>query len=343
MGERMKRWQLRSFGLKNLELSEAPMPTPGRNELLIRVSAVSLNYRDKLVVEGELLPDRPVMPFVPGSDMAGEVVATGSDVSRFEVSDRVLGNFWTQWIDGEPPREMTRHGLSLGGPLPGVFAEYVTLHEDIAVRAPASLTEEEASTLPVAALTAWFALIETGRLKAHDTVLVQGTGGVAMFGLQFARAFGARVIVTSRSTEKLEHAKALGASAVIDTSLTPDWSVVALELTGGRGVDHVLEIIGGDNLSQSAAALASGGRIAQIGFLKGSEIVLSTVPMMLKRAIIQGISVGHRRAFENMNRAIDEHDIKPVIDKVYAFEDARAAFDHLERGPFGKIVVRVKD
>lgn len=342
MSETMRRWQLPSFGLKNLELAEAPVPAPGSNEVLVRVAAVSLNYRDKLVVEGELLPDRPTMPFVPVSDMAGEVVAIGADVSRFKVGDRVLGNFWTQWIDDEPPREMTRHGLSLGGPLPGALAEFVTLHEDIAVQAPASLTDEEASTLPVAALTAWSALIETGHLKAGQTILVQGTGGVALFGLQFAQAFGARVIVTSRSAEKLERAKALGAFGVIDTRANPDWSVSALDLTDGHGVDHVLELIGGDNISQSAAALASGGRIAQIGFMKGSEIVLSAVPMMLKRAIIQGISVGHRRAFEDMNRAIDEHGIKPVIDKVYAFEDARAAFDHLERGPFGKVVVRFK-
>lgn len=342
MSETMRRWQLPSFGLKNLELAEAPVPVPGSNELLIRVAAVSLNYRDKLAVEGELLPDRPPMPFVPVSDMAGEVVTIGADVSRFKVGDRVLGNFWTQWIDGEPPREMTRHGLSLGGPLPGALAEYVTLHEEIAVRAPASLTDEEASTLPVAALTAWSALIETGHLKAGQTVLVQGTGGVALFGLQFARAFGARVIVTSRSAEKLERAKALGAFGVIDTRANPDWSGSALELTNGRGVDHVLELIGGDNISQSAAALASGGRIAQIGFMKGSEIILSAVPMMLKRAIIQGVSVGHRRAFEDMNCAIDEHGLKPVIEKVYAFGDVRAAFDHLERGPFGKVVVRLK-
>lgn len=221
------------------------MPTPSKNELLIRIAAASLNYRDKLVVEGELLPDKPATPFVPVSDMVGEALAVGADVSRFKVGDRVLGNFWTQWIDGEPPREMTRHGLSLGGPLPGVLAEYVTLHEDIAVKAPASLTDEEASTLPVAALTAWFFLIETGHLKAGETVLVQGTGGVALFGLQIAHAFGARTIITSRSAEKLERAKALGASSVIDTSSAPKWSVAALELTNGRGVDHVLEIIGG--------------------------------------------------------------------------------------------------
>jgi NADPH:quinone reductase-like Zn-dependent oxidoreductase len=338
----MRRWQLPSFGVKNLELVESPLPAPGGNELLIQVAAVSLNYRDKLVVEGELLLDKPDMPFVPISDMVGEVVAIGANVSRFKVGDRVLGNFWTQWIDGQPPQEMARHGASLGGPLPGMLAEYVTLHEENAVLSPVSLTDEEASTLPIAALTAWFALIEAAHLEWGDTVLVQGTGGVALFGLQFAKARGARVIVTSRSAEKLERAKGLGASAVINTSSTRDWSIPALELTEGRGVDHVLEIIGGDNIRHSAPALAMGGRISLIGFLRGSEIVLSAVPLMLKRAVIHGVSVGHRRSFEDMNRAIDENGIKPVIDEVYAFEDARAAFDHLERGPFGKIVVRLK-
>lgn len=339
MNETMKRWQLPAFGLTNLELVEATVPAPGSHELLVRVSAASLNYRDKLVVDGKLLPDRPAMPFTPVSDMAGEVVATGDGVTRFKTGDRVLGNFWTQWIDGEPPAEMTRHGLSLGGPLPGMLADYVVLHEDMAVAAPVSLTDEEASTLPVAALTAWFALVETGKLEAGETVLVQGTGGVALFGLQIARAVGARTIVTSRSKEKLERAKALGAWGVIDTGATSDWSGVALDLTDGRGVDHVLELIGGDNIGQSAAALASGGRIAQIGFMKGPEIVLSAVPMMLKRAVIQGITVGHRRAFEDLVRFIDAHGLKPVIDRTYGFEDVPAAFAHLERGPFGKIVI----
>jgi NADPH:quinone reductase-like Zn-dependent oxidoreductase len=341
MSTTMKRWQLPSFGLKNLEQAAVPVPKPDSRELLVRVLAVSLNYRDKLVVEGELLPDVPAMPLTPVSDMAGEVVATGDGVSRFKIGDRVLGNFWTQWIDGAPPREMTRHGLSLGGPLPGVLAEYVLLHEDVAVAAPVSLTDREASTLPIAGLTAWFALVETGKLKADDTVLVEGTGGVALFGLQIARAFGARVIVTSRSAEKLERVKALGACDVIDTSATPDWSGVALKLTEGRGVDHVLELIGGDNLNQSLAALASGGRIAQIGFLNGAEIRLSAVPMMLKRTIIQGITVGHRRALEDLIRAIDTHGIKPIIDEIYDFNAVPAAFDHLERGPFGKIVIDV--
>jgi NADPH:quinone reductase-like Zn-dependent oxidoreductase len=341
MSNTMKQWQLPTFGRHNLELAEAPVPIPGAEDILVRVAAASLNYRDKLVIEGELLPTPPAMPFVPVSDMAGEVVAVGKSVSRFRPGDRVLGNFWTQWIDGAPPSEMAAHGRSLGGPLPGMLSEYVVLHEDIAVAAPASLTDEEAATLPIAALTAWFALVETGPVKAGDRVLIQGTGGVALFALQFAKALGARTIVTSRSAGKLARLEALGASAMIDTSATPDWPSAARAMRGGKGIDHVMEMIGGDNLVRSTDALAAGGRIALIGFLGGQSLQLPAVPMMLKRATLQGISVGHRRAFESMNRAIDEHGIKPVIDSVYPFQEAPEAFDHLERGPFGKVVIHV--
>lgn len=335
----MKQWQLTSFGQGNLEMTEAPVPTPGRSELLVRVAAASLNYRDKLVIEGMLAQHSPSLPFVPLSDMAGEVVAVGSDVSRFRTGDRVLGNFWPQWIDAKAPSDMH----SLGGPLPGFLSEYVTLDEEVAVSTPASLTDEEASTLPIAALSAWFALVETGKLQRHDTVLVQGTGGVALFGLQIGHALGARVIVTSRSADKLERIKALGAFGTIDTSVMSEWSTLAQEMTDGHGVDHVLELIGGANLAQSVVSLASDGRISQIGFMGGTDMVLPAIPFASRRAIIQGINVGHRRAFEDMNRAIDEHGIKPVIDTVYDFDDALAAFEHLERGPFGKIVIRVSE
>ena len=179
----MKVWQLPTFGLANLEMAQRSVPRPGPNEVLVKVAAVSLNYRDKLVVNGELLPELPPMPFVPVSDMTGEVVELGSQTSRFKVGDRVMGNFWTQWLEGEPPRAMLKHGLSLGGPLPGMLAEYVALSEEVAVAAPSSLSDEEASTLPVAALTAWFALVEAGKLRQGQTVLVQGTGGVSLFGL----------------------------------------------------------------------------------------------------------------------------------------------------------------
>ena len=240
-----------------------------------------------------------------------------------------MGNFWTQWIDGAPPSEMRRHGLSLGGPL-------------LAVRTPASLSDEEASTLPIAALTAWFALVETGQLKPEQTVLVQGTGGVSLFGLQIATALGARVMVTSRDATKLDRAMSLGAFHGIDTTVTPAWAADAIAHTGGNGVDHVLELIGSENMRQSLEALASGGRIAQIGFLGGPDITLGAVSLMLRRAIIQGISVGHRSAFEAMNLAVERHRIKPVIDRTYLFDEAPAAFAHLEGGPFGKVVISLR-
>lgn len=339
--ESMQVWQLPAFGLQHLQLAQQAVPRPGPNEVLVKVAAVSLNYRDKLVVNGQLLPERPSMPFVPVSDMAGEVVELGPQTSRFKVGDRVLGNFWTQWLDGEPPQAMLKHGLSLGGPLPGMLAEYVVLPEQVAVAAPLSLSDEEAATLPVAALTAWFALVEAGHLRQRQTVLVQGTGGVSLFGLQFAQALGARVIVTSRSDSKLERAKALGAWAGINTRNTPAWGQAAMALTNGTGVDQVLELLGGDNLRQSVDALAGSGHILQIGFLNDADIHMPAVPFQLRRATLRGVSVGHRRALEEMNQAIDHHGIKPVIDRVFSFAEAPAAFAHLEQGPFGKLVIKV--
>jgi NADPH:quinone reductase-like Zn-dependent oxidoreductase len=339
----MKVWQLPAFGLNNLVIGERPMPLPGPGEILVKVGAVSLNYRDKLVVNGQLLPELPAMPFVPVSDMAGEVVEVGEQVGRFRAGDRVMGNFWTQWIDGEPPQAMLKHGLSLGGPLPGMLAQYVVLAEEVVVATPASLSDEQAATLPVAALTAWFALVEAGGLREGQTVLVQGTGGVSLFAMQIAQALGARVIVTSRSEEKLQRAKALGAWGGINTSEYPAWGDIANELTSGEGVSHVLEMIGGDNLGQSIEALGRAGHIYQIGFLGDKEVRLPAVSLMLRRATLQGVSVGHRRAFEDMNRAIDRRGIKPVIDSVFAFADVLAAFDRLEQGPFGKVVIQVSE
>lgn len=341
MTQLMKRWQLSSFGTENLHIADVPLPEPEFKELLIKVSAVSLNYRDKLVLAGKLLNDVPKMPFTPVSDMAGVVVSAGPGVSRFRPGDRIVGNFWTQWLDGDAPEDMVRHGRSLGGSLPGMLSEYVVLHEDMAVGSPENLSDEEASTLPVAALTAWFALVETGKIQRGQKVLVQGTGGVALAGLQLARAFDAEVTVLSRSEEKLQRAKSLGAAHLINIRTVPEWSKQADEITGGHGFDHILELIGGDNLRYSADALAPGGRIAQIGFLGGEQIVLSAIPLMLKRVIIQGITVGHRRALEDLCRAVEHHQIKPVIDKIYSFSEAKTAFSHLDRGPFGKIVIRI--
>lgn len=342
MMKTMNAWELADFGVAHLEMVQRPMPQPGPNELLVKVASVSLNYRDALVVNGALLQTAPAMPFVPVSDMAGEVVATGAETTRFKAGDRIVGNFWTQWLDDQPPAEMLRHGLSLGGPLPGMLAEYVVIHEDVAVHAPSSLSDDEACTLPVAALTAWFALTEAAHVRAGQTVVVQGTGGVSLFGLQFATALGARVIVTSRSDDKLSRAKALGAWATVNTVQTPDWARTVADLTEDAGADHILEMIGGDNLGQSVQALASGGHILQIGFMKDTEIRMPAIPLQLRRATLRGVSVGHRRSFEEMNFAIDAFGIKPVIDRVFSFSEVPDAFTRLEEGPFGKLVIRVE-
>lgn len=234
---------------------------------------------------------------------------------------------------------MARHGGSLGGPLPGMLAEYVVLPESAVVIAPEGLSAAEASTLPVAYLTAWFALVETGGLRAGEVVVLQGTGGVALAGLQIARAVGARTILVSRSAEKLARAAALGADHHVNSAERPDWSAAVMELTGGAGAQHVLEVVGGENLARSVAALAPDGRIAVIGFLAGMESALPLLPFMLKRAILHGVTVGHRRALEDLVRFLGAHGIRPVIGETFAFADLPAAFAALDNGPYGKIVV----
>jgi NADPH:quinone reductase-like Zn-dependent oxidoreductase len=304
----------------------------------VRVHAVSLNYRDKVLVEGIYMPSLP-LPFVPASDACGEVTAVGAGVTRAAVGDRVTGQYRVRWIDGKPgPDEVA---LSLGGPLPGVLAEYVLWPQEAVVKAPSRLSYEEAATLPIAGLTAWFALMEDGRLKAGESVLVEGTGGVSLFAVQFAAMAGARVIVTSSSDEKLAKAKQLGAHDTVNYRTTPDWDKTVLEMTGGLGVDHVIEVGGGETFSRSLNALAIEGHVAVVGFLGGMEINVDARSLIRKRARVQGIAVGHRRAFEEMNRAIEIHGLRPVIDRCFPFAGVREAFSYLDKGAFGKIVIRV--
>jgi NADPH:quinone reductase-like Zn-dependent oxidoreductase len=336
MNGTMKAWQLTAYGKQNLELVSSAIPAPGPGQILVRVQAVALNYRDKMVIDNGM--GMPLaLPMTPASDMAGEVVAVGTGVSRFRSGDAVISTFMADWLDGHKPAGSE----ALGGMLPGMLAEYVLLDQHWAVAAPCSLSATEASTLPCAGLTAWFALIEQGGLKAGDTVVVQGTGGVALFGLQLAVAHGARVIVTSSSNDKLERAKALGAQHGINRSVTPDWAQAVLELTGGKGAEHVLELAGGDNLAASLRAVATAGRISVIGVLNGVELTASVFPLLLKQVTIQGIGVGHRRALEDLVRAVDQSGLKPVIDRVYDFKALPAAVDHLERGAFGKVVLQL--
>ena len=335
----MRAWQLEDFGMANLRRVDRPTPTPGSGELLVRVAAAALNYRDKVVVAGKLLPERMPRPLVPVSDASGRVAAVGPGVTRFGIGDRVATHVFSRWLDGEAgPNEMDH---CFGGPLDGGLAEFMIVPEDAAVAVPPSLTDAEAATLTTAALTAWFALVERGGLRAGETVLTQGTGGVSLFAVQFAAAIGARVIATSSSDAKLERARALGATDLINYRATPDWDRVALDLTEGQGVDHVIELAGGPSLNRSITATRVGGQVAVIGFLDRPTAEVNLVPLLFRQTRIQGIAVGHRRAFERMNRFIEEHRIRPVIDSTYPFEDAPAAFDHLDRGPFGKVVINV--
>ena len=336
----MKAWELRGFGRGNLVSAERPTPKPGPSDVLIRVSAVSLNYRDRLVVEGLYNPDLK-FPMIQVADTVGEIVEIGGRVSRVRVGDRVLTQYATTWIDGPPKGDETAH--TLGSAIPGGLAEYLVLNENIVVRAPRYLTDEEASTLPVAALTAWYSLRDQGKLSLGQTVLVHGTGGVSLFGVQIATALGARVFITSSSDEKLERARALGAEAGINYARTPDWENEALRLTDGQGVDHILEVVGGKNLARSIAATKPKGQISVIGILDGFSSEIPIFPLLNRQTVIRGIVTGPRRVFEEMNEALETLKVRPVIDKVYPFDEALAAYDYLYRGAFGKIVIRVRD
>ncbi|HEX4551008.1 NAD(P)-dependent alcohol dehydrogenase [Pseudomonas sp.] len=336
MSDTMQRWEISAFGLANLSQVQAPRPTPKAGEILVRIDAVSLNYRDTQVAENGMTATL-TFPFTPASDMAGTVVAVGEGVSRFQAGDKVISTYITNWIDGNPKTwaEMPTQG----GPIPGMLAQYVATPADWCVRAPKNLSAVEASTLPIAALTAWMALIELGHLHAGQTVVVQGTGGVSLFAVQLAAASGAKVIVTSSSDDKIAQAIALGATHGINRTSTPDWHNAVLELTDGRGADHILEMAGGDNLARSLQAVVPGGRVSIIGLLDADELRTPIMPLLGSRASIVAVAVGPRRALEDMVRMIDHHGIKPVIDATYAFDQVTEAFAHLNRGAFGKVVV----
>jgi NADPH:quinone reductase-like Zn-dependent oxidoreductase len=277
---------------------------------------------------------------IPLSDGAGEVVEIGAGVTRFKVGDRVAGNFFQRWSGGEPAADV--HKSALGGGVDGMLADYAVLEEDGAVKIPSHLSLEEAATLPCAAVTVWNAMMEHAKLKAGDTILLQGTGGVSIFGLQFAHAMGVRAIITSSSDEKLKRAKALGAAHGVNYKTTPDWEKAAMEFTGGVGVDHVVEVGGAATLTRSFGAIRVGGKVTMIGGLSGGATELNPGLIFARRANVQGISVGSTQMFEAMNRAVEFNALKPVIDKVFAFKDTREAYRHMAAGAhFGKIVVAV--
>ena len=319
-----------------LTLSERADPVPGPHDVVVRVRATSLNYRDLMVLTGSY--GRGSKPnLVPLSDGAGEVIEVGESVTRVKVGDRVCAIFMQRWLGGAMTREA--QASSLGGAIDGVLAEQVMLHEDGLVPVPDHLSYEEAATLPCAAVTAWNALVARGRLAAGETVLVQGSGGVSVFALQFARLTGARVIATSSSDDKLERLRALGASELINYRRTPEWDAAAKDATGGRGADHVVEVGGAGTLARSLACVSLGGRISVIGLLSGAAEI-DPMPILRHSATVQGIYVGSRQMFEAMNRAIAEHEMRPVVDRVFPFADTVAAFRYFEsQAHFGKVVI----
>jgi NADPH:quinone reductase-like Zn-dependent oxidoreductase len=325
-----------AYGIDNLRVIEKPDPTPGRGQIIVDITAATLNYRDLATVTA---PSGRT-PFVPCSDGAGVVSAIGEAVTRVKVGDHVAPLFFQGWLAGDP----TPQGLggALGGTLDGVLQQRVLLSEQGVTPVPAGYTDEEAATLPCAALTAWRGLVVEGRVKSGDVVVVQGTGGVSIFALQFAKAAGATVIVTSSSDEKLERAKKLGADYLVNYRSTPDWAKEVRRITGGRGADHVIEVGGAGTFEQSLRAIRLGGKIAVIGILGGFVKELNVAAIFGSNAVIHGVTVGSREHFESMTRAIEAAGIKPVIDKRFSLDQSREAFERMKAGAhLGKIVLTV--
>jgi NADPH:quinone reductase-like Zn-dependent oxidoreductase len=326
------------FAIDALTFDEVPVPKPGPLQVLIAIKAVSLNYRDFLVVTGKYSPNLP-KPMTICSDGAGEVIAVGNGVTRFKVGDRVAGTFFQNWSKGDFDREVSKSAL--GGAIDGVLTTIQVFEQYGLVQLPSHLSYEEGATLPCAAVTAWQAMVPTAHLKRGDTVLVLGTGGVSIFGLQFAKMHGARVILTSSSDEKLLRAKALGADQTINYKTTPEWSKEVLRLTEGRGVDVVLEVGGAGTLAQSLHAVRAGGQVSLIGVLTGLKEPLSIGPILHSNIRVQGIYVGSPSMFEDMNRAITANRLKPVIDRVFSFHESKEALHYMASAQhFGKIVIK---
>ena len=326
-------------GIDALRQVERPDPEPGPGQVLVRMRAASLNYRDQAVITGNYFGGVVSRDTIPLSDGAGEVVAIGSGVTRVSAGDRVAGTFFLGYVDGPPAGPYAARGAP---PADGMLAEYALLDEQDAVRIPPSLSFEEAATLPCAAVTTWHALLETCGVQPGDTVLALGTGGVATFALLFARTAGARVILTSSSDEKLERARALGAWGGINYRRHPDWEQKVRELTDGAGATYVVETGGPGTLAKSMQAVAYGGKVALIGVLAGLTGDTNPHPLMLKGASLHGIFVGNRAMFERMNRAIEVNGLKPVIDRVFEFDEAADAYRYQQSASlFGKVVIRV--
>ncbi len=323
--------------IDDLTFDEVDVLPPGPGQVAVAIKAVSLNFRDLAVVTGRY--PRPVSgPTVIASDGCGEVAAVGAGVSAFKPGDRVAGSFFQTWITGPFVREYGNSAL--GGAIDGVLTQLRVFDQEGLVRIPEHMSFAEGATLPCAGLTAWNALVPTAQVQAGDTVLLLGTGGVSIFGLQFAKLHGARVIITSSSDEKLERARALGADETINYEKNPEWEKEVLRLTGGKGVDVVLEVGGGETFPRSMASVKASGTIVVIGVLTG---VMGTVPLGLiglQTLSVRGVYVGSVAMFEDMNRALSLHNLRPVIDRVFGFEETRDALRYLQSAQhFGKVVI----
>jgi len=334
----MKAWQVQtSEGIEGLKQAALSLPDPGPGEVRVRLRANAINYRDLSVISDPAARGI-ALPRIPNSDGAGEVLAVGPGVADFAPGDRVAGCFFQNWIDG--PCTAEAMASAMGGEIDGVLAEEANLKATGLVKVPGHLSFAEAATLPCAGLTAWRALVPVGKLKAGDTVLLLGTGGVSIFALQFATLMGARAIVTSSSDEKLARAREVGAWQTVNYRSTPDWENPVLEMTGGRGVDVTVEVGGAGTLEKSLAATRVAGTVGLIGVLTGGQINPTVV--MRKSITLQGIYVGPRRAFQDMNRAIGASGLRPVIDRTFAFEEAPEAYRAMKAaGHFGKLVVEI--
>ena len=336
----MKALELKDqIGIDSLVFRERPIPAPGPDEVLVEVKSVSLNYRDLLVIKGQYYGRRP-RSLVPGSDCAGKVVEVGENVKEVSTGDRVISVFAPRWQSGAPTETATEE--ILGGTLQGTLAEFVVLREDGVVPVPVHLSYEEAATLPCAAVTAWHALMENECLRPGDTVLIMGSGGVALFALQFAKLANARVVAISGSDEKLDRLKRLGLSAGSNYRTVPNWDEWAQGITNGIGVDHILELGGAGTLPKSLRAIRWGGHISLIGVLTGGDAAINPLPILMKNVRIQGIFVGSREMFKAMNHSISMHRLRPLIDQVFPFEETRSALRYMESGShFGKLCIRI--
>jgi NADPH:quinone reductase-like Zn-dependent oxidoreductase len=334
----LKAYRIERFGIDELSRVEIETPSPAEHEVLVRLRATSINYRDMMMVDGSYNP-KLKLPLVPFSDGAGEVVELGNSVTRWMVGDRVCPIFMQRWIDGE--LDYAKSKTTLGGDLDGCLREYGTFHEESVVRIPDHLSFEEAACLPCAAVTAWNALMVTGGLRSEETVLLQGTGGVSIFALQFSKLAGARAFITSSSNEKLERARQLGADETLNYHEREDWDNWVLELTNKRGVDHIVEVGGAGTLRRSMRAARIDGHIAVIGVVAGKgDFPVS--PIFMKALRLTGVFVGSRKMFEDMNEAIERSGMKPVVDRVFSFDQVRDALKYLKKGShFGKTVATI--